>query len=196
MEALILIAVIVLIVVGVVVIAQQRSGTNAARTLDDAKADARQAIERLGGQVFMLIGDGPARDAVRARVSAAGLGDVVDLRGRLSRPEVRATYADADVFLAPARLEAFGIAALEARTAGLVVLAHAGTGVGEFVTDGVDGFLVADDDAMTDAVVRLVQDRDLLAAMRRRAATDPPPFDWDHVLAAARAQYARAAQLV
>ncbi|MBO0899751.1 glycosyltransferase family 4 protein [Cellulomonas sp. zg-ZUI222] len=149
-----------------------------------------------GAVRLTLIGDGPARDAVRARVSAAGLGDVVDLRGRLDRPEVRATYADADVFLAPARLEAFGIAALEARTAGLVVLAHAGTGVGEFVTDGVDGFLVADDEAMTDAVVRLVQDRDLLAAMRQRAAAEPPPFDWDHVLAAARAQYARAARLV
>ncbi|TYQ14364.1 UNVERIFIED_ORG: hypothetical protein L601_000100001010 [Gordonia westfalica J30] len=76
MEALILIALIVLIVVGVVVVAQQRSGTNAARTLDDAKADARQAIERLGGQVFMLVGDGPASKQALAdageRYTAAG----------------------------------------------------------------------------------------------------------------------------
>ncbi|AFR49164.1 MULTISPECIES: hypothetical protein [Gordonia] len=76
MEALILIAVIVVIVVGVVVFAQQRSGANAARTLDDAKADARQAIERLGGQVFMLVGDGPASKQALAdageRYTAAG----------------------------------------------------------------------------------------------------------------------------
>ncbi|MHC3001274.1 DUF1542 domain-containing protein [Gordonia sp. GN26] len=76
MEALILIAVIVLIVVAVVVVAQQRSGANAARTLDDAKADARQAIERLGGQVFMLVGDGPASKQALAdageRYTAAG----------------------------------------------------------------------------------------------------------------------------
>jgi len=149
-----------------------------------------------GALRLTLVGDGPARDAVRARVASAGLQDVVTLRGRLPRSEVRATYADADVFLAPARLEAFGIAALEARTAGLVVLAHDGTGVGEFVTPGVDGFLVADDAAMTDAVVRLAQDRDLLATMRRHAATVPPPFDWDHVLAAAAAQYERASRLV
>ncbi|MBD0862587.1 DUF1542 domain-containing protein [Gordonia sp. zg691] len=76
MDALILIAVIVLVVVGVVVIAQQRSRAGATRTLDDAKADARQAIERLGGQVFMLVGDGPASRQALAdageRFTAAG----------------------------------------------------------------------------------------------------------------------------
>ena len=143
-----------------------------------------------------LVGDGPARDAVRARVAAAGLTDAVDLRGRLPRDQVRATYADADVFLAPARLEAFGIAALEARTAGLAVLAHAGTGVGEFVTDGLDGYLVADDAAMTDAIVRLASDPVLLGALRGHARAVPPPFDWAHVLDAAQQQYARAARLV
>jgi len=149
-----------------------------------------------GALRLTLVGDGPARDAVRARVAGAGLTDVVDLRGRLTRPQVRAIYREADVFLAPARLEAFGIAALEARTAGLVVLAHAGTGVGEFVTDGVDGFLVADDAAMTDAVVALAQGRDRLAALRAHAGAVPPPFDWAHVLAAAESQYTRAARLV
>ncbi|MDY6810676.1 MAG: DUF1542 domain-containing protein [Actinomycetota bacterium] len=76
MSALILIAVVVLVVVGIVVMSQQRSGVNAARQLDDAKADARQAIERLGGQVFMLVGDGPASKQALAdageRYNAAG----------------------------------------------------------------------------------------------------------------------------
>ncbi|ROZ89248.1 DUF1542 domain-containing protein [Gordonia sp. OPL2] len=76
MSALILIALVVVIVVGVIVVSQQRSGANAARSLDDAKADARQAIERLGGQVFMLVGDGPASKQALAdageRYTAAG----------------------------------------------------------------------------------------------------------------------------
>ncbi|MGV9709199.1 DUF1542 domain-containing protein [Gordonia sp. NPDC003424] len=76
MSALILIALVVLIVVGIVVMSQQRSGANAARSLDDAKADARQSIERLGGQVFMLVGDGPASKQALAdageRYNAAG----------------------------------------------------------------------------------------------------------------------------
>jgi hypothetical protein len=73
---LLLIAIVILLVVGVVVLFQQRSGANTARTLDDAKADARQAIERLGGQVYMLVGDSPASKQALAdaseRLTAAG----------------------------------------------------------------------------------------------------------------------------
>ncbi|MCH5643981.1 MULTISPECIES: DUF1542 domain-containing protein [unclassified Gordonia (in: high G+C Gram-positive bacteria)] len=76
MPTLILIIVVVLIVVAVVVVAQNRSGTSRAEALDDAKADARQAIERLGGQVYLLVGDSPASKAALAdaaeRHTAAG----------------------------------------------------------------------------------------------------------------------------
>ncbi|MFC4615213.1 glycosyltransferase family 4 protein [Cellulomonas algicola] len=139
-----------------------------------------------------IIGSGPALGRVRSAVSAQGLDGVVDLRGRLTRPQVRAAYAHADVFLAPAELEAFGIAALEARTAGLAIVARRGTGIAEFVTDGVDGLLVADDAEMTEAVVHLAKDGRLLAGIRTHNRTIRPAFGWDDVLGAALAEYERA----
>jgi len=142
-----------------------------------------------------VLGDGPDRGRVAARVAYHGLGEAVRLRGRLPRAEVRAAYADADVFLAPAELEAFGIAALEARAAGLVVLARRGTGIEEFVTDGVDGFLVADDAAMAYAVVRLAREPGLLPTLRDHNRSFLPDHGWDRVLAAARGQYDRARAL-
>ena len=76
MTALLLIIIVVVLVVGVVVVSQQRSGASKARSLDDAKADARQVIERLGGQVYMLVGDSPASKQALAdageRYTAAG----------------------------------------------------------------------------------------------------------------------------
>ncbi|NMD63754.1 hypothetical protein [Rhodococcus globerulus] len=55
---------------------QQRGSTHSATQLDDAKADARQAIERLGGQVYNLTGsDEPSRQALAdaaERYTAAG----------------------------------------------------------------------------------------------------------------------------
>ena len=69
----------------------------------------------------------------------------VELPGRLDAAELRDLYARADVYAAPAVLEAFGIATLEARTAGLPVVARAGTGVEEFVADGVEGLLASSD---------------------------------------------------
>ncbi|GAA3804868.1 glycosyltransferase family 4 protein [Cellulomonas soli] len=142
-----------------------------------------------------LIGSGPARSRVEAAVADRGLQRVVELRGRLTREEVRAAYAHADVFLAPAELEAFGIAALEARTAGLAVVARRGTGIAEFVEDGVDGLLVADDAEMTEAVVHLVRDRRLLDGVRTHNRAVRPPFGWPHVLGAAEREYARARAL-
>ncbi len=147
-----------------------------------------------GALRLSIIGAGPAQSRVAA--AAERLGGVVDLRGRLTRPQVRAAYADTDVFLAPAELEAFGIAALEARTAGLVVVARRGTGIAEFVEDGVDGFLVGDDDGMADAVVRLASEPGLLAEMLRHNRSVRPAFGWDDVLGAAEAEYARALALV
>ncbi|WP_028044994.1 glycosyltransferase family 4 protein [Cellulomonas sp. URHE0023] len=152
------------------------------------------AARRLPAEALRLsiIGSGPAQARVAAAITAQGLDGVVDLRGRLTRPQVRAAYADADVFLAPAELEAFGIAALEARTAGLVVVARRGTGIAEFVEDGVDGFLVADDAEMAEAVVRLASEREVFEGISAHNRSIPPAFGWDDVLGAAQAEYARA----
>ncbi|WP_413452205.1 glycosyltransferase family 4 protein [Georgenia phoenicis] len=150
-----------------------------------------------------LIGAGPEEGRVRAAVARLGLESAVTLTGGLPREELRARYAAEDVFVAPARLEAFGIAGLEARAAGLPVIAGRGTGPSEYVTDGVDGLLTADradglddvaaDAALTDAVVRLAEDATLLRRLRESARTTPPPFDWLDVLGASEQLYARVA---
>jgi glycosyltransferase involved in cell wall biosynthesis len=142
-----------------------------------------------------IIGSGPAAGRVASAVAVQGLDHVVELRGRLTRAQVRAAYADADVFLAPAELEAFGIAALEARTAGLAVVARRGTGIAEFVEDGVDGLLVSDDEEMAEAVVQLARDGRLLDAILTHNRAVRPAFGWADVLVAAQAEYERARAL-
>lgn len=148
-----------------------------------------------GSLVVDVFGDGPARARMAASIRRRGLQDVVRLHGRVPREELWAAYQGAHVFVAPAVLEAFGIAALEARSAGLVVVAHRGTGVGEFVTDGLDGLLVDDDAGMARALVALVRDPDLRARLQARARASRPRFTWDVVVAAAEAEYRRAAEL-
>ena len=143
-----------------------------------------------------VLGSGPARGSVQAAVADSGLDHLVALRGQVPRDAVRATYEDADVFLAPAELEAFGIAALEARAAGLVVVARRGTGIAEFVVDGVDGLLVDDDAGMARAIVRLARDGDLLDRIAAHNRAQRPDFGWQRVLAAAQVEYERARSLV
>lgn len=144
-----------------------------------------------------LAGDGAELGRARRFVAAHGLSDVVSLPGALGPDGLRALYADADVFAAPAVAEAFGIAALEAQTAGLAVLTRAGSGVAERVAGGVDGLIVPDDAALARALVRLATDDDLLRGLLERSRDDArlAVYAWPGVLAATEQAYTRAAEL-
>ncbi|GAB7192394.1 glycosyltransferase family 4 protein [Kineococcus sp. NUM-3379] len=153
---------------------------------------ARRAVDPAVGLRAVLLGDGPMWEAARRRVHAAGMAGWVDMPGRCSRAEVRRHLAAGDVYLAPARLESFGLAALEARCAGLSVVAFAGSGVEEFVTPGVEGFLARDDDDMAAVVARLASSPDVLARVRAHNLATEPAMTWPAVLRVGLAQYAAA----
>ncbi|MGH3951194.1 MAG: hypothetical protein ACRDSE_19105, partial [Pseudonocardiaceae bacterium] len=74
-EALVIVIVIAVVVVGLFFLARQRAGQRQ-RELDDAKADARRWVERLGGQVLQLSGTDTASAQALAdaseRYTAAG----------------------------------------------------------------------------------------------------------------------------
>jgi glycosyltransferase involved in cell wall biosynthesis len=171
-------------------LAPRKRGPALIRLIADAAGQLEPGALRLA-----VFGDGPARQAMQRRIRRRRLSEVVSLRGRVGRHELVHEYAAADVFLAPAELEAFGLAALEARTAGLVVIARRGTGAEEYLTDGFDGLLVDDDAAMARAVVRLAEDREMLEALVRRAREQTPVHSWQHTVTAAAAQYSRARAL-
>ncbi len=140
----------------------------------------------------VIVGDGDQAEVLRSDVARAGLGDVVDLPGALSRDEIRRVLARADVYVAPATLESFGIAALEARCAGVPVVGMSRSGVGEFISNGIEGLLVEDDDGMFEAVRRLAVCPDLRAAMQRHNTVTAPPMAWPLVIAQHEQVYARA----
>lgn len=139
-----------------------------------------------------VFGEGPERGRLERFVRRHDMEDWVDLPGRVSREDLRRRYWASDVYLTPARLEAFGIAALEARTSGLPVLARRDTGVGDFVVDGESGLLAADDEGLARALTRLLTDPALLVRIAEHNRTVPPPQSWDAVAAAAEAEYRRA----
>ena len=89
-------------------------------------------------------------------------------------------------------MEAFGIAALEARTAGLSVVALRGTGADDFVEHEVSGLLAADDAELGVQVARLAADPVLREQLTDHNRRMPPPMDWSTVVDQTLAQYTRA----
>jgi glycogen synthase len=142
-----------------------------------------------------ILGDGPDRGRLERFVVAHDMGGWVRLPGRASRDEVRETYAAADIYVAPALLESFGIAALEARTVGLPVVGRLGSGLAEFVMDGLNGFLAADDGAMAASIARLVNDDGLRGSMTAYNRANQPEQSWDRILDGAEGEYRRAIAL-
>jgi glycosyltransferase involved in cell wall biosynthesis len=130
----------------------------------------------------VLVGTGPLDGAITRRLAGSGMDRWVSQPGRLSRAEIRDVLHRSDLYLAPATLESFGIAALEARSAGLPVIGMAGGGITDFIEHGTEGFLVDSDNAMAAHAADLLSDQLRLRRMQRHNRQYEPSFSWPHVL--------------
>ncbi|WP_226346562.1 glycosyltransferase family 4 protein [Agilicoccus flavus] len=140
-----------------------------------------------------ILGDGRLRGRIQAYLRRHAMESWVRLGGRVSRETLLERYASSHLYVSPAKLESFGIAALEARCTGLPVVGLSTNGAGEFVHDGVNGFLARDDQAMARAIGRLVADHDLRDRMHLHNVTvAPTELDWSNVVRLTVQEYERA----
>jgi glycosyltransferase involved in cell wall biosynthesis len=144
-------------------------------------ADLRQAVPAATRLEAVLIGGGTRRRALQRQLHRLDLADWVQLRGPATHDQIRQLYRRADVFVAPAKLESFGIAALEARCAGLPVVAQAKSGVRDFIRPGCNGLLADGDRDMVRALARLVEDPALRRRMQIYNQSTASPHDWSLV---------------
>jgi len=110
---------------------------------------------------LVMVGDGPDRAEAEAYAIAHGFADEVRFTGKTL--DIGSVLACTDVFLLPSSTESFGLAALEAMSYGVPVVASRTAGIPEVVRHGVDGFLepVGDVEAMAEDVLTLLRDRSL-----------------------------------
>ncbi len=161
-------------------------------------AAVRAAQQQLGPAVTLrlsVFGDGKLAPRMRRYLSRHDMQDTVTLVGRVDRDQLKDIYRKADLFIAPAFLESFGIAALEARCAGLPVVAMRGTGITEFVADRSEGLLADGDAGMTSALVQLARDGTLRESIARHNRTTVPPTAWPTVLERVNEEYDRAMRI-
>jgi len=94
-----------------------------------------------------------------------------DIRFLGKQEPVEELLSIADVFLMPSGSETFGLAALEAMSCGVPVVASNIGGLPELVTEGESGFLceLGDIEAFTDRAAALLTDTDLRTRMARAA---------------------------
>lgn len=128
-------------------------------------ARVRAAMAPAQRPTLTILGDGPWLAPVQQVVALSALRAWVHLPGRVPRSDLLETYRRAHLYVAASRREAFGIAALEARTAGLPIAGYAGTGVADIVEHAVGGVLATSDADMVNRLGALLNDRKRLRAM-------------------------------
>jgi glycosyltransferase involved in cell wall biosynthesis len=123
-----------------------------------------EALERLADpQLFCaLVGGGPLREPLEARVRAGGLGERVFFAGTRPTAEIPRWMQAADALVLPSLSEGRPNVVLEAQACGLPVIATRVGGTPELVRDGINGVLVdrGDPGELARAITTLKQDEE------------------------------------
>ena len=137
------------------------------------------AVRAARPAVLVLVGDGPERSRAELLVRQLGLAPDVCFLG--NQRAFAPVLAQADVFLLTSETESFGLAALEAMSAGVPVVATRTGGVPEVVEEGRTGLFapIGDVPALAAAVLEVLADpsrwANMSAAARARAVRDFGP---------------------
>jgi glycosyltransferase involved in cell wall biosynthesis len=142
---------------------------------------------------LMMCGSGPLETRLRAMAVEEGIADFVEFAGWTNPEALREIYRKSHLFLSTATRESFGLAALEARSTGLPVVAMRRSAVADFVVDGQSGALVDGPAEFARAVARLALDPAALTALRQERRQGLQSFSWENALASHLALYERAA---
>jgi phosphatidyl-myo-inositol dimannoside synthase len=124
--------------------------------------------------ILHLVAVGGGDDLPRLRTLAADLGVAacVHFLENLSREEIAACYAQADLFALPSTGEGFGLVFLEAMAFARPVIGASCGGTTDVIEDGVNGLLVPpqDLDHLVHTLNRLLHDAQLSTELGRRGA--------------------------
>jgi glycosyltransferase involved in cell wall biosynthesis len=125
---------------------------------------------------LLLIGSGTQRPQIEARIQQLGLQEHVELTGQLSIQQVAQRLAQADIGVAPycGWMEFSGLKLFDYKSAGLATVASGQDGQPATLEHGVTGWIVppCDEDALAQALIRLVEDRQLARRIGRAARLD------------------------
>ena len=130
----------------------------------------QRVLQELPHAMLVIAGEGPAREALRARVAAQGLAASVHFAGYLERDTgLLDCYAAADAFVFASRTETQGLVLLEAMAQGAAVVSTAELGTRSILVPGSGALVVPEEEgAFAAAVLRVLTDAGLREGMGAR----------------------------
>lgn len=142
----------------------------------------RQVVDQKPDAIALLAGDGPGRRDVEDQIARLGLGQNVELLGRIE--DVRPVYAASHLITLTSLHEGFPNALLEGMASGRPVVATATGGIPELVRHGVEGYLTSEDErSLAQSYLALFADPQIRERMGDAARSRAATFSWARVVA-------------
>jgi len=140
--------------------------------LDDLIKATAELRSSLADLQLVVVGGGDDLARHRKLATDAGIADSVHFLEHLSREELAACYANADVFALPSTGEGFGLVFLEAMAFAKPIVAASCGGTMEVVEHGANGLLIPPHNyqSLADALNKLLRDDSLRTKLGRGGA--------------------------
>ncbi len=120
----------------------------------------------LSDSILVVAGDGPLRERMEVEANALGIRPDVRFTGFLDHPRLVDLYRAADLFLFASKTETQGLVLVEAMAGGTPAVAVGELGVVDVVRDGVNGYLVSEDETrFARAAIAALSDQEVYASL-------------------------------
>ncbi len=161
-------------------------------------AAVSQVLRREPHTAFLVVGEGPKKEAMQQMAANMGIAERVFFAGAVAHTEIPDFQAALDLFVTTSLSETQPLAYTEAMAAGTPVVAMKAPGAEDMIEDGING-LLADEEAgasgLAEVVLGLAQDPARRAEIGHRAQEWVKQFDVDHVTQRLLGIYEQAEQL-
>ena len=137
-------------------------------------------VEREYEATLLIVGEGSLRKKLEELTESLNLSNSVKFIGRIDNNEVVDYLRMIDIFVVPSisSSESFGVAAVEASSCSIPVIASNIGGLPEVVVDGETGYLVPprNEEAISEKIIKLIEDPEL----RKKLGTNGRKFILDN----------------
>lgn len=136
-----------------------------------------QALKTNGNLVFLIVGDGPAREQLERQARELGISGKVIFTGMVEPGEVQNYYQLADVFTSASTSETQGLTYIEAAANGLPLVCRQDDCLAQVLKEGENGFEYQSAQEFLDAVDTLLENPELRQAASLRSQEIAGQFD-------------------
>ena len=142
--------------------------------LMDLFAQAQKSNDKM---VFLIVGDGPAREDLEKQARELGVADKVIFTGMVEPQEVQNYYQLADVFASASTSETQGLTYIEAAANGLPLLCRQDDCLADVLKEGENGYEYSSAQEFLDAIDTLMENPEKRQAASRRSQEIAEHFD-------------------